>query len=354
MPCHREARGIYGRGGVPSDETSAPHWGQEFTNGNHTVTDRLSGVLTFVQAAEAGGFALAAERLGLSRSAVGKSIARLEERLGTRLFQRTTRRQSLTEDGQVFYERCVRALAELEAAEAALDSGRRAPTGRLRVAASVLFGRHCAAPLLWELTRQHPGLELELCFSDRVVDLIEEGFDLAIRVAPLADHAGLTARRLGAQMMVVCASPRYVARHGRPKTLADLANHEAINYGRQGISKPWRFPDGQGGERVIPVQGSLRFDDLEAIADAAVQGAGLAWLPCWLVAARVHKGELVTLLETEGRHGNEIFAVWPQNKHLPSKVRAAIDILVARIPERLSSGENQGKGARRKPVRRKA
>ncbi|NVJ20722.1 MULTISPECIES: LysR family transcriptional regulator [Myxococcus] len=303
--------------------------------------DRLSGVHTFVQAAEAGGFALAAERLGQSRSAVGKSIARLEERLGTRLFQRTTRRQSLTEDGQVFYERCVRALAELEAAEAALDSGRRAPTGRLRVAASVLFGRHCAAPLLWELTRQHPGLELELCFSDRVVDLIEEGFDLAIRAAPLAAHAGLTARKLGVQMMSVCASPRYVARRGRPRTLADLAKHEAINYGRAGVSNSWRFPDGQGGERLIAVQGRLRFDDLETIADAAVQGAGLAWLPSWLIAERVHKGELVTLLENEGHHGNELFAVWPQNKHLPSKVRAAIDILVARIPERLSAEEQR-------------
>ncbi|WP_257457493.1 LysR family transcriptional regulator [Archangium lipolyticum] len=301
------------------------------------MTDRLSGVLSFVQAAEAGSFALAAQRMGLSRSAIGKSIARLEERLGTRLFQRTTRRQSLTDDGQAFYERCVRALAELEAAEAELDSGRRAPTGRLRVSASVMFGRHCAAPLLWELARQHPGLEVELSFTDRVVDLIEDGYDLAVRVAPLADQAGLTARRLGVQEMVVCAAPAYLARHGRPTSLEELEGHEAIAYGRNGISKPWRFPDGQGGEKLVSVPSRLRFDDGETIADAAVQGVGLAWLPCWLVAERVRGGQLVIVLEQERRYGNEIYAVWPQNKHLPSKVRAAIDVLVARIPERLSS-----------------
>ncbi|WPB80046.1 LysR family transcriptional regulator [Archangium violaceum] len=300
------------------------------------MMERLSGVVAFVQAAEAGSFALAAERMGLSRSAVAKSIARLEARLETRLFLRTTRRQSLTEDGQAFYERCVRALAELEAGTAALDSGRRAPTGRLRVSAPVMFGRHCAAPLLWELAHQHPGLEVEVSFSDRVVDLIEEAYDLAVRVAPLADHAGLTARRLGAQEMLVCASPAYLARHGHPATLGELDGHEAVVYGRNGISKPWRFPDGQGGEKLVSVPSRLRFDDVETIADAAVQGAGLAWLPSWLVAERLRDGRLVAVLEEERRYGNEIYAVWPRNNHLPSKVRAAIDVLVARIPERLS------------------
>jgi DNA-binding transcriptional LysR family regulator len=301
------------------------------------MTDRLSGVLTFVQAVEAGSFALAAERMGLSRSAIGKSIARLEERLGTRLFQRTTRRQSLTDDGQAFYERCVRALAELEAAEAALDSGRRAPTGRLRVSMSVLFGRHCAAPLLWELSREHPGLEVEISFSDRVVDLIEEGYDLAVRVAPLADQANLTARRLGVQEMVVCASPAYVAKHGSPRTLDELARHEAVVYGRNGVSKQWCFPDGQRGMRQVAVPSRLRLDDLETIADAAVQGAGLAWLPCWLVGERLRRKQLTLVLRDVPRYGNEIFAVWPQNKHLPSKVRTAIDVLVEHIPGRLSA-----------------
>ncbi|NMO19649.1 LysR family transcriptional regulator [Pyxidicoccus fallax] len=301
------------------------------------MMNRLSGVLSFVQAADAGSFALAAERMGLSRSAVGKSIARLEERLGTRLFVRTTRNQSLTDDGQAFYERCVRALSELEAAEAVLDSGRRAPTGRLRVSAPVMIGRCCAAPVLWELARQHPGLELEIAFSDRVVDLIEDGYDLAVRVAPLTDHAGLTARRLGVQEMVVCASPEYLARHGRPETLADVEHHEVVAYGRNGVGKPWRFPDGQGGEKVVPIRSRLLFDDVETVADATTEGAGLGWLPSWLVAERIRDGRLVVVLEQERRYSNEVFAVWPQNKHLPSKVRAAIDALVARIPERLAA-----------------
>jgi DNA-binding transcriptional LysR family regulator len=305
------------------------------------MTDRLSGVLAFVQAVEAGSFALAAQRMGLSRSAIGKSIARLEERLGTRLFQRTTRRQSLTDDGQAFYERCVRALAELEAAEAAVDSGRRAPTGRLRVTMPILFGRYCAAPLLWDLAREHPGLEVEISFSDRVVDLIEEGYDLAVRVAPLADQAGLTARRLGVQAMVVCASPAYLAKHGRPRTLEDLEQHEAVLYGRNGVSKPWQFPDGQGGMRQVSVPSRLRLDDLETIADAAVQGAGLAWLPCWLIGERLTQKQLTLVLQDVPRYANEIFAVWPQNKHLPSKVRTAIDVLVERIPGRLSAAHRK-------------
>ena len=159
------------------------------------MRDRLNGVLAFVQAADAGSFALAARHMSLSRSAVGKSIARLEQQLGTRLFHRTTRNQTLTEDGQIFYERCVRALAEIEAAEATLESGRRAPRGTLRVSVPVLFGRYCVAPVLLEITRRYPLLQLDLSFTDRVVDLVEENFDLAVRVAPLASSSGLISRR---------------------------------------------------------------------------------------------------------------------------------------------------------------
>ena len=149
--------------------------------------DRLGGIEVFVQAAEAGSFALAADRLNLTRSAVGKSIARLEARLGARLFHRTTRQQSLTDAGQAYYDRCVRALAELHDAEAELDSGRRSPQGRLRVSAPLVFGRHCVAPVLRELALQYPQLQIDISFNDRVVDLIEEGYDLGIRIGPLPD-----------------------------------------------------------------------------------------------------------------------------------------------------------------------
>ena len=197
------------------------------------VHDRLNGIEAFVQAAEAGSFALAAERLRLTRSAVGKSIARLEARLGVRLFHRTTRQQSLTDDGQAYYDRCVRALAELQAAEAELDSGRREPQGRLRVTAPLVFGRHCVAPVLRELAGRYPQLEVDISFSDRVVDLIDEGYDLGIRVGDLPDSSSLAARRLGLQTMGIGASPAYIAAHGRPVTAQEMQAHAGIIYARR-------------------------------------------------------------------------------------------------------------------------
>lgn len=296
------------------------------------MNDRLSGVFTFVQAAEAGSFAAAAQRMGVTRSAVGKSIARLEEQLGVRLFHRTTRSQSLTDDGQVFYERCSRALAELEAASAALDAGRRAPSGRLRVSVPVLFGRSCVAPILLDVARRYPRLSLEVLFSDRCVDLVEKGVDLAVRGGPLADRAGLTSRRLGTQVMVVCAAPAYLAERGRPRSLADLEHHQCLAYG----GRPWRFLDAEGRKQEVEIASRIRFDDMEAIAGAAAAGAGLAWLPSWLVADRIRSGALARVLDDVPGLGCEIYAVWPQTRHLPSKVRVVVDALVARAPALLA------------------
>jgi DNA-binding transcriptional LysR family regulator len=302
------------------------------------MTERLSGVFAFVQAAEAGSFALAAERMGLSRSAVGKTIGRLEGRLGVRLFHRTTRSQSLTDEGQAFYERCVRALAELEAAEAALDTGRRTPSGRLRISVPILFGRRCVAPILVDVARRHPRLELDISFTDRPVDLIEDGFDLVVRTGTLADNAGLVARRLGMQVMVICTAPAYLAEHGHPLTLDDLAGHESLAYGRGNRIVPWRFLSTDGRVREAQITSRMRFDDLEAIADAATAGAGLAWLPYWLVADRIRSGDLVKVLEGERGLGYDIHAVWPQTRHLPLKVRVVIDELAARIPATMAAG----------------
>jgi DNA-binding transcriptional LysR family regulator len=310
------------------------------------MRDRLSGVLTFVQAADAGSFALAAQRLSLSRSAVGKSIARLEQRLGTRLFHRTTRSQTLTEDGQAFYERCVRALAEIDAAEAALDSGRGAPTGRLRVSLPVLFGRYCAAPVLLDMARRYPQLELDLSFTDHVVDLVEENFDLAVRVAPLASRfasrSGVIARRLGTMSVLVCASPEYLAARGRPETIADLDTHDTIIYARQSSVASWFFLDANGEREQVQIKSRLRFDDLEAIADAAVAGAGVTWLPCFLATKYLRDGRLAELPLGKRRFGVEVYAVWPQTRHLPSKVRVAVDDLAARVPRVLATAQTLG------------
>ncbi|WP_438269552.1 LysR substrate-binding domain-containing protein [Pseudomonas indica] len=303
------------------------------------MSERLQGIDAFVQAVEAGSFAQAAERMRLTRSAVGKSIARLERRLGVRLFHRTTRRQSLTEDGQAYYERCKRALAELEDAEAALDNGRREPSGRLRVSVPVLFGRHCVAPVLTRLARQYPRLEVEIAFSDRVVDLLEEGFDLAVRVGDLRDSSTLAARRLGTQHLAICAAPSYLDAHGWPRTIEELSGHVGIHYSQTGQESPWQVLDEEGRLHEPHIRSKLRFDDLQAIADAAVAGAGLARLPCWLLTPHVRSGELALVVTNERVLPTEIHAVWPQTRYLPSKIRVAIDALVEEIPARIAPQE---------------
>lgn len=296
------------------------------------MSEKLNGVDAFVAAVETGSFAAAAERLHLTRSAVAKTIGRMEARLDTRLFHRTTRNLALTEDGQGYYERCVRALEELRAGEAALESGRREAAGRLRVSLPVLFGRRCVAPVLARLAAEHSKLELDLSFSDLQVDLIDDGFDLAIRNGEIGDGAGLMTRTVSLQRMTVCAAPAYLEAHGRPQGLEDLINHRAITYGRAGRIKTWQFPVGDRAVREVTPPSRLCFDDLEAIADAAEAGYGLAWLPCWLIRERVNAGALVPLLERVPRLVFRTYALWPETPHLPLRVRFAIDALAAALP----------------------
>ena len=268
---------------------------------------------------------------------MGKTVGRLEARLGVRLFHRTTRSQSLTDDGQMFYERCVRALAELEAAEAALESGRAEPSGRLRVTAPVIFGRHCVAPILLDLSQRHPGLELDLSFSDRPADLVEDGYDLAVRNGPRPDNAGLMGRRVAGQRMTVCAAPAYLDRRGRPQTLDDVADHQAVVYGRGDRARLWLFPTPDGPDREVVPASRIRFDDLEAITDAAVAGLGLAWLPCWLVRAHIEAGRLERVLTDQPGLVFDTHLLWPRAPHLPLRVRAAIDALVAGLPAMMAT-----------------
>jgi len=293
----------------------------------------LSGVDVFVAAAEAGGFAAAGERLHLTRSAVAKAIARIEERLDVRLFHRTTRTLGLTEDGQTYYERCVRALEELRAGEAALESGRREVAGRLRVSAPVLFGRYCVAPVLAKVAAQHPKLELELSFSDRPVDLIEDGFDLAIRNGNIGDSVGLMTRTMGQEHIMICGAPSYLAKHGRPERLDDLLRHTGIVYGGAGHIRTWEFSAGERKTLVeVTPPSRLRFDNVEAIADAAEAGHGLAWLPSWLIRDRVRSGTLIPLLTDVPSRIFVTRALWPETPHLPLRVRFAIDALAAALP----------------------
>jgi DNA-binding transcriptional LysR family regulator len=301
------------------------------------MVDQLSGIAVFVRAAEAASFALAAESMGLSRSAVGKAIGRLEGRLGVQLFHRTTRSLRLTDEGAAFYERCASAIADIHDAETSLDAVKQQPAGRVRISVPVLLGRHCIAPILVDLAAAHAQLELDVVFTDRQVDLLADGFDLVVRTGPMQDRDDLKVRRLGAQSMLLCAAPSYLRRQGIPVRLEDIASHAQLAYGKGHRTVSWCFDD-QGQHREIRPSGRLRFNDLEAIAHAAASASGLAWLPSWLVAARLHSGELVEVLAGLRGPGFEVQAVWPLGRYLPIRVRTIIDALVRQVPARLDPG----------------
>lgn len=200
----------------------------------------------------------------------------------------------------------------------------------------VLFGRQCIAPLLIELAQEHPGLELEMSFSDRIVDLVEEGFDMAVRNGTLADSAVLVARRLGVHRMVLCAAPDYLIKNGQPQSVDDLRQYTAINYTRAGRVLPWQLMDYDGTSRTFIPRSSLNMDDLQAICDAALAGHGIAWLPCWMVIKEIHQGNLVPLFKQAPDVRFDVHAVWQQTPHLPLRVRIAIDMLVKRLPAVMS------------------
>ncbi|TIU74422.1 MAG: LysR family transcriptional regulator [Mesorhizobium sp.] len=295
--------------------------------------DRLTSMAVFVKTVDLGSFAAAAAALDLSGPMVGKHVRFLEERLGVRLINRTTRRQSPTDFGRAYYERCRLVLAEAEAADALAADQLSEPRGKLRVIMPVHFGRRCVAPILLELAQRYPALELDLSFSDPIADLAEDGCDLAIRTGILEDQAGVIARCIARQRMVVCASPSYLAMHGWPRQLEDLGSHQAIIYRRSGrVVQPWLFPrDDQAALEVMPVS-RLRLDDLAAIADAAAAGMGLAWLPYWLVREHIQAGALVVLLPEQPGFLYDAYALWLQTPHLPLKVRLAVDALAAALP----------------------
>lgn len=299
-----------------------------------SLYDHFSGIAVFVRVVETGSFAAAASRLNLSRSAVGKTVSRLEEKLGVKLIHRTTRSQSLTEDGQLFYERCLRAVNEIREGAAMLDSGRQLVQGKLRVSVPVLFGSRCVAPILVGIAHNNPGLELEMDFDDRRVDVVKEGFDFVVRAAPLLSEAerNLVARRMAEQRMAVCASPAYLQAHGTPRELDDLAAHQCIVYYRSGQHWEWRFAGRHGTPVTLQPPSRRLLDNYEAIADAAVAGFGLAWLPYWLVRDRVKAGTLVQVLADQSSQAVEYYALWPKAKHLPLRTRTALDELARQLP----------------------
>ena len=290
--------------------------------------DPLAGATVFVAAARTGSFTLAAERLGITKSAVGKAIARLEARLGTKLFHRTTRLTRLTADGEAYLAACASAIDEVSAAQAALSSAGRVLSGRLRIDMPVAFGRHVLLPILIEIARSHPDLQLSLTFTDATSDLLQEDVDLAIRFGALKDSSNLIARHLVDQGRVICGAPAYLDRHGRPTTSADLRGHLGVVGSPKGPPLAWVVREDGQVRRIAP-PATHQVSDGEAMVDAAVAGLGLCQAPASMVRAHLAEGRLEAVLADLSTVPVEVHAVWPRQAHLSPRVRHVVDRLLA-------------------------
>lgn len=283
----------------------------------------------FARVVEAGSFAEAARRIGTSRSAVSKAVAKLEKSLGAHLLNRTTRYLSLTEIGAAVAERCSRILEEATEAEKLVGSLNSEARGVLRVSASVAFGTLHVAPALAEFLPRHPELRIDLSITDRWVNLAEEGFDVAIHVT--GDPApNLVARPLAPVRRKLCATPEYFRRRGIPQTPAELVTHNCLDYTRSGEPGRWRFT-GPEGEISVPVNGTLHVDDDEALSQAVLGGLGVGLLPTFIIGKALQNGNLQAVLSEYIPVERHVYAMYLPTRHLPSKVRVFIDFMVSHI-----------------------
>jgi DNA-binding transcriptional LysR family regulator len=294
--------------------------------------DHLADLAVFARVVEANSFSAAAASLRLSKSAVSKQIARLEQRLGAQLLQRTTRKLTLTETGRIVLDHAQRVLIEAEAAEAAVQNLQTAPRGQLRVNLPMSFGLAYVTPLLPELLSKYPELHIDLTFNDRRVDLLEEDVDVAIRIGELADST-LTVRRLAPARFITCASEAYLRKAGVPLKPSDLQQHECLIY--KYLPEPflWRY-EGPGGPWSVKVSGRLHANNGEALRDAAVAGHGVVRSPSFIVGPDIAAGRLVPILEAYEPASFGIYAVYPAQRYLTPKLRAFIDFLVERFGPR--------------------
>jgi DNA-binding transcriptional LysR family regulator len=281
----------------------------------------------FSQVVESGSFAKAAERLKLSTSATSRHVAELESHLGTRLLNRTTRRVSLTDTGRAFYERCVQLLGDLEEAEQEAARAAVVPRGTMKLTTSVAFGVRHLAPAIAAFLARHGEVRFDVSLSDRMVDLVEEGFDLGIRIGGPGSE-NLVARKLGETRLVPCASPEYLASKGAPKAPEELARHNCFTYEYVAPRNLWRFRDAAGQERAVRVSGNLHSNNGDLLAEVAARGAGIVFEPAFIVGPEVRAGRLVPLLQDYEPAPVPIYAVYPSRKHLSAKVRLFVDFLV--------------------------
>lgn len=292
----------------------------------------LNDVAVFVQVVESGSFTAAAERLGISKSVVSKQVSRLEERLGARLLNRTTRRLSLTEVGSVFYERSRDGLATIADAELEVSRLQSRPSGTLRLNTPMTFGLMHIAPALPEFMQAYPDVSVDVNLDDRKVDVIEEGFDLSVRISELPDSS-LVAKRLATCRHVVVAAPAYLAEHGMPDRPEDLVRHDVISYRYQESALSWQFRASDGRSVSVPVSGRLRMNNSLALREAMLAGVGIARTPTFVAGEDIRHGRLVPLLTDYESLQVSIFLVYPQRRHLSPKVRAFIEFMSSRLSE---------------------
>ena len=303
---------------------------------------QLEAIEYFVWTVEAGSFAAAARRLGVTPSAVSRKVARLEEELGVPLLARTTRSLTLTHDGDAFHVRCLRILEELSEARDALARVRKKPSGLLRIEAPLALGRVVIAASLSEFFKRYPDIDVALTLRDVLVDPFVEGSDVLVRIGALRDSS-LMARRLGESRVVVCGSPAYLRQHGTPKSPADLTNHQCLAYlGPEG-PRSWRFLSGDKLIEISP-KGTLQVNDADVLAMHARTGRGLVLLFDFLVAEDIARGKLVTVLDAYAPPAWPIHALYPKNRQLVPKVSVLLDFLSGVFRERRVSGQRARAG----------
>jgi DNA-binding transcriptional LysR family regulator len=287
--------------------------------------DQFKQLSTFVDVVGKGSLSAAARAEGVAPAMISRRLDALEARLGVKLLQRTTRKIALTHEGTAFLESCQRILADLENAEASVAERSTAASGHLSISAPAGFGRQHIAPLLPSFLAEHQNVTLALNLNDRVVDLIGEGVDVAVRIASLTD-SGLVGVKLADNQRVVVASPAYLQRHGRPASLDDLASHNCLTISSEGSQRGWVFRH-NGRNVTLKVSGNMGCNDGAVLHDWALSGKGLAWRSMWEVGAAIEAGQLVTVLDEFSAPDNAIYAVFAQRQHLPLRIRAFVEFL---------------------------
>ncbi len=297
--------------------------------------ERFSGIEAFVCAAKHGSFTTAAEELRMTPSGVAKAVTRLEARVGLKLFHRTTRRLTLTQEGEAYLSTCRGVISQLDDVEAGLSPKDTNPQGRVRIELPAAFGRRHILPSLLAMAVEYPRLDLTVSFSERTVDLVEEQFDLAVRIGTLASDYNLVARRLGTQRLVICASPDYVERHGQIEMPHDVLQQDCITGPRRGHKVPWLLKGKDGKPMRLEVEPRHEFSDGEAMLQAGIAGCGIMQMPTWLVGQAIADGLLVSLLDGYAGEEMPIHAVWPKSQYVQPKVRAIVDRLtmLAQAPD---------------------